>query len=146
VYLADLAGAVGRQLSRPVSAGELLPAGALARVAAQTTVTVPLAAGSAPDLHKGQRIELWVSASSCLSQVLLADVAVQAARADTGGSFTEGSGGQNVVISVSPVLADRVIGALAFDQVQLRAGVLVGPRAASTPLPDLAPCATSASR
>lgn len=146
VYLGDVSNAVGRQLSRAVSAGELVPAGALARVAAQTTVTVPLATGSAPDLRKGQRVELWVSASSCPSQVLLSDVTVQAVRADTGGSFTEGSGGQNVVISVSPALADRVISALAFDQVQLRAGVLVGPRVASGPLPDLASCATPASR
>jgi hypothetical protein len=146
VYVDDVAGAVGRQLSRPVSAGELVPAGALSSVAAQTTVTVPLATGSAPDLRKGQRIELWVSASGCPSQVLLPDVAVQAVRTDDGGSFTDGSGGQNVVISVSPALADRVIQALADDSAKLRAGVLVGPRVAAGPLPDLASCPTSASR
>jgi hypothetical protein len=146
VYLADVARVVGHQLSRPVSAGELVPSGALTRVPARTTVTVPLATGSAPDLRKGQRIELWVSASGCPSQVLLPDVTVQAVRTDTGGSFSEGDGGQDVVISVAPALADRVVRALGFDSVQLRAGVLLGPPVASAPLPDLAPCATSASR
>ena len=140
VYLDDVARAVGRELSRPMSAGELLPADALAHAATQTTMTVPLAAGSAPDLRKGQRIELWVSATSCSSLVLLPDVAVQAVRADTGGSFTSGSGGQDVVISVPPPLADRVVRALALDQAQLRAGVLTGRPVPAGPLPALATC------
>ncbi len=148
VYLSHVDDAVGKQLSRAVSAGELVPVGALARPAAQTTVTVPLAAGAAPDLRKGQRIELWVSTSTCSSLVLLTDVTVQAVRADPDGSFSAGSGGQDVVISVAPTLADRVIQALALDGAQIRAGVLVGAgpetRSGSVPqLPDLAPCVSS---
>ena len=148
VYLSQLADAVGKQLSRPVSAGELVPAGALGSVLSQTTVTVPLAAAAAPELHKGQRIELWVSTSACPSLVLLPDVAVQAVHSNADGTFGSGSGGQDVVISVPPELADRVMQALALDQAQLRAGVLVGSgreqRTSSPPsLPDLTPCTSS---
>jgi hypothetical protein len=145
VYLSRLDDAVGKRLSRAVSADELVPAAALAEVPAQTTVTVPLARGAAPDLRKGERIELWVSTTSCPSTVLLPEVTVQAVRGDAG-SFGTGDGGQDVVISVPPLVADRVIEALAMDQVQLRAGVLVGSgsdRATASPaaLPDLAACA-----
>jgi SAF domain len=148
-YLGRLQDAVGRQLTRAVSGGELLPAAALAQVRPQTTVTVPLAAGAAPQLRKGQRIELWVSAAGCSSVVLLPDVTVQALHADAGGSFDSGTGGQDVVISVEPPLADRVITALAIDQAHIRAGVLVGGTAAArapvspAELPDLAGCSRS---
>ena len=106
----------------------------MARVAAQTTLTVPLAAGAAPALHTGQRIEVWVStASHARRSLLLPDVTVQSVRTDDGGSFSTGVGGQDVVVSVAPDVADRVIAALALDQVKLRAGVLVGSTDRSTP-------------
>jgi hypothetical protein len=151
VYLAQLDDAIGKELSRPVSAGELVPAGALATMAAHTTVTVPLAPGAAPDLRKGERIELWVSTSSCSSMVLLLDVTVQAVHDESSGSFSSGGDGQDVVVSVAPQLADRLVEALALDQVQLRAGILVGqgtggPPSASPVLPDLAPCESSTTR
>lgn len=125
VYLADLTSAVGRRLTRPVQAGELVPAGAVATVRPSTTVTVPFAAGNAPELRPGQRIEIWVSSPSCSSVVVLPQVTVQDVRADTSSSFTS-SGGQDVVVSVPPAAASRIIGALAIDQAQLRAGVLAG--------------------
>jgi hypothetical protein len=146
VYFSRIDDAVGKRLSRAVSAGELVPIGALGAVPAQTTVTVPLAAGAAPDLHKGQRIELWVSTSTCSSLVLLPDVTVQSVHADADAAFGNGGGGgQDVVISVAPDLADRVIQALALDQVQLRSGVLVGAGpdtggVSSRDLPDLTAC------
>jgi hypothetical protein len=144
VYLSRVDDAVGKRLSRPVSAGELLPASALDTVKAQTTVTVPLASGSAPQLHKGQRIELWVSTAKCSSLVLLPDVTVQAVHGDSGGSFGSGSDGQDVVISVPPDLAERVVTALAIEEVRLRAGVLAGPTGiAGAPLPDLGACVSA---
>jgi hypothetical protein len=156
VYLSTLHDAVGRQLNRAVSSGELVPAGAVAGVKEQTTLTVPFVSGAVPDLRTGQRIEVWVSTPSCASVVLLPDVTVQSVHADSSGSFSTGTGGQDVVISVPPAAASRVIAALALDQAQLRAGVLVGarpsasPRApvrdrqAPLPLPDLAPCSSGA--
>lgn len=143
VYLARVNDAVGRRLARPIGAGELLPAAAVADVPAQTTVTVPLASGSAPQLRKGQRIELWLSTPQCASVVLLPDVTVQAVHGDTGGSFGAGADGQDVVVSVAPGLAERVVAALALDDVRLRAGVLTGPvPAGGQPvLPELGACA-----
>jgi hypothetical protein len=143
-YLAHLSDAVGKRLARPVSAGELLPTAAVADVPAGTTVTVPLAAGAAPQLHKGERVELWVSAPGCASLVLLPEVPVQAVRSDAGGSFGSGSGEQDVVVSVAPELAERVVAALAIEDVHLRAGVVTGPvRSPAAPLPDLAACAAA---
>jgi hypothetical protein len=152
-YLTAVRDAVGKQLDRPVSAGELVPARAVSPSAPRTTLTVPLAAGAAPDLRTGQRIEVWVSTANCSSTVLLRDVTVQAVRADAGGSFTSGTGGQDVVISVDPAVADRVIAALALEDPQIRAGVLVGGAATGSPadgapglsaLPDLSACAGEA--
>jgi hypothetical protein len=142
VYVERVRDAVGKRLSRPVAAGELLPAAAVANAPAATTVTVPLANGSAPQLRKGQRIELWVSTPKCASLVLLPDVTVQAVHSDSGGSFAGGNDGQDVVISVPPDSAERVVAALAMQDVQLRAGILGGPaRPTTDPLPDLTPCA-----
>jgi hypothetical protein len=156
IYLDSLSAALGKQLQRPVAAGELVPAGAVRSTTAQTTVTVPFASAAAPDLHPGQRIEIWVSTPSCASVVVLPDVTVQDVRPDSSGSFTSGTGGQDVVISVEPALANRVVAALAIDQAQVRAGVLTGnqssrptsapvlPGAASGGDPaDLARCAGS---
>ena len=60
--------AAGKQLSHDLVAGELVPLGALATVPIRTTVTVPLASGAAPELRKGERIELWVSTATCSSK------------------------------------------------------------------------------
>jgi hypothetical protein len=149
VYLSTVDDALHRELVRTLAKGELLPAAAIHAAAARTTLTVPLDPGAAPDLRTGQRIEVWVSTPTCASSVLLAAVTVQAVRVDSGGSFTTGTGGQNVVISVGRPLADRVVSALAINDVHLRAGVLAGSESNAAPddpvgptLPDLAPCAT----
>lgn len=126
VYLADVGDAIGKTLGRAVSKDELLPSAAVAEVPARTTVTVPFASGAAPRLRDGQRIEVWVSTKTCASVVLLADVTVQEVHTDSGGSFGNGTGGQDVVISVERALAGRVIAALAIDGAQIRGGVLVG--------------------
>ena len=141
-YPRTLAEVVGQQLSRPVAAGELVPAAALGSPAARTTIAVPLEAAAAPALRRGDRIELWLSVGACAATVLLPAVTVQSARVDSG-AFGSGTGGQDVIISVAPELAERVVTALAFDDVRLRAGVLTGPTVAgdpAAPLPDLREC------
>lgn len=135
VYLAKLDDAVGKKLDRAVSSGELVPVAAVAALDPRTTLTVPFASGAAPDLRAGQRIEVWVSTAPCSLVVLLPDVTVQDVRSDAGGSLRTGAGGQDVVINVEPALAGRVIAALAIDQAQIRAGVLVGGSPASRPSP-----------
>jgi hypothetical protein len=143
IYLTGAAEVIGKQLSRAVSAGELMPSAALNAVGGETTLTVPLAAASAPELHKGERIVVWLSTGSCPSMVLLRGVAVQSVRSDADLSFGSGTAGQDVVVSVAPELARRVVEALALDDARLRAGVLVG-AAAPEPeptLPDVSRCA-----
>ena len=144
VYAAGPGSLVGRRLTHDVSAGELVPLAALGTEANRTTVTVPLEAAAAPDLRKGQRVELWVSVGDCPALVLLPDVAVQAVHADSA-AFGSGTGGQDVTISVVPALADRVVAALAIDDAQVRAGILTGssPAEAPTDLVDLSVCAPS---
>lgn len=135
-YLRRISDAVGKSLDRRVSKDELVPAASIETVSARTTVALPLAAGSAPRLRAGERIELWVSTKSCAAVVLLPDVTVQDVRSSDDGSFGSGSGEQDIVISVSPALSRRVIAALAIDNAQIRAGVLVG--GDPTPAPSLA--------
>ncbi|GAB2487935.1 SAF domain-containing protein [Jatrophihabitans fulvus] len=125
-YLADVDAAVGRTLRHGVRADELLPAGAVTTAPERTTVTVALAAGAAPDLRAGQRIRLWLSTPACAFVVLLPDVTVQAVRDGGDGSFAASGDGQNVVISVEPSLAPRVVAAQSIDDAQVRAGVLEG--------------------
>lgn len=137
VYLGDVDDAVGKTLARPVAMGELVPAGAVRVVSARTTLTVPFAAGAAPDLRTGQRIQVWVSTTRCAYVVLLPDVTVQTVRRDDRGAFSNGAAGQNVVISIEPTLVPRVAAALAIEDAQIRAGVLVGP--ASGPSPSTTP-------
>ncbi|TAM89272.1 MAG: hypothetical protein EPN43_07270 [Jatrophihabitans sp.] len=134
-YLDDRGAAVGKALTRPVSAGELLPAGAVAQAPATTTLSVPLAAGSAPSLRAGQRIGLWLSTPACASVVLLAEVPVQQVAPAAGLG-----GGQDVVIGVRPDQVERVIGALAIDKAVVRAGVLTGSAANAAALPPLTDC------
>lgn len=143
VYLGAVHAAVGKRLQRPVARDELVPAAAVARVPAQTTLTVPLGSGAAPALRTGQRIEVWVSTATCGSVVLLPAVTVQSVRTNDDSSFSTGSGGQDVVVSVAPDVADRVIAALALDQVKLRAGVLLGASDRSAAPGDLSACAAS---
>ena len=144
VYVTDPARAVGKVLGRPLSAGELLPATVLGTAAGQTTLSVPLAGDAAPRLSRGQRIVVWLSTKACPSLVLLSDVTVQQVHATDPGTFASGGSGQNVVLSVPPEVADRVVSALAIDDATLRAGVLTGaPRSGETAPADVDSCAAA---
>jgi hypothetical protein len=141
VYITDPAKAVGKMLTRPLSAGELLPATVLGAVAGRTTVSVPLASDAAPKLSRGQRIVVWLSTKTCPSLVLLSDITVQQVHSTDPGTFASGGTGQDVVLSVPPDLADRVVTALAIDDATLRAGVLTGAqRSPDAALPDVDSC------
>lgn len=145
-YLTDPAKAVGKVLARPLHAGELLPASVLSTGAAHTTLSIPFAADTAPTLSRGERIVVWLSTPACPSVVLLPDVTVQDVRTGGSGGFSSSGTAQDVVISVAPELAQRVVEALAIDNATIRAGVLSGAATdpAPTRLPALAGCAPSA--
>jgi hypothetical protein len=140
LYQGRVNDATGRVLTHAVSQGELISRAALSVPRRQTTISVPLDVGSAPQLRKGQRIELWMSSTGCSSLVLLREVTVQKVRPGTGLLGRSGSG-QDVVISLAPALAERVVAALAVPDVQLRAGILLGKESkGNSGLPELAPC------
>ena len=151
VRLADAGGAyypsavnvVGRALTHPVSAGELLPRSATGPTSATATVTIPLAARDAPTIKGGDRITVWVSTKSCPAVTVLADTAVQDVR-DSNSSFGAGSG-QDVVVRLDPGQAQRVVHALALTGAVIRAGVLTGPAAARAAGDSLEPCAETGS-
>ena len=145
-YLSDAADVVGKVVARPLHKGELVTASALGVATSATTVSVPFAADAAPSLARGQRIVVWLSTPACPSIVLLPDVAVQDVRAADAGSFSSGGTGQDVVLSVAPELAQRVVQALAIQDATIRAGVLTGPSPVTkAALPALGPCTVPAS-
>jgi hypothetical protein len=139
LYVDDFSSAIGKQLNQAVGRGEFLARSAIGVPAAAVTVVVPLAAGAAPRLAAGQRVEVWLSTAACPAVVLLSDVTVQSVRAGEASSFGP-AGGQTVVVSVEPALAQRVIEALALDGAVLRAGELNGPIAPPPGLSDLTAC------
>jgi hypothetical protein len=79
-----------------------------------------------------------LAGKTCAPVQVVADITVQRVRAAAGGSFSV-SGGQDVVVSVAPDLAERLVVALSRDGAQLRAGVLTGPPTpeGSVPQPSL---------
>jgi len=141
IYLADLGDVIGKTLNRPLAKGELVPAVAVGAPSARTTVSIPFAAGNAPSLARGQRIVVWLSSDTCAATVLAPDVAVQDVTTDESTFGTAGSG-QDVVVSVAPDLAQRIVSALALDGATIRAGVVTGPASADPTLPPIAPCAS----
>lgn len=148
VYVSDASQVLGKVLNRPLSSGELLSVHDLGTAPGRTTVNVPFAADAAPRLARGQRIVVWLSTERCPEVVLLPDVTVQDVRASDTGSFATAEGGQSVVLSVTPELAQRVVTALAIKDATIRAGVLSGsavPATAGGPaaLPDISPCVSS---
>jgi hypothetical protein len=144
VYVSDPDVVIGKQLNRPLTEDELVPAAALGTPTELTTVTIPFAADAAPKLSAGQRVEVWLSTKTCPSVVLLADVTVQSVHGAGGSSFAADDR-QFVVVSLAPGLAGRVVDALAQEGGTIRAGVLTGtPHAdANDALPDLSGCRSS---
>lgn len=131
---------VGQTLTRSLAAGELVSTTALGGTDVGTTVSVPLDAGAAPDLHAGQRVRFWLSTPTCRAVVLVADATVVQVR-DSSGSFSSGRG-QDIVLRLPDALADRVMSALAIADAQIRVGTLTGapdPNA-NTVLPALDAC------
>jgi hypothetical protein len=114
---------VGRTLSVAVRKGELVPVGGVGIPAQQATLVLPLADGSAPPLGRGDRIAVWFSTPSCPLVLLINQASVEAVHG-TGGY---GSGdGQQVVLDVPTPNVERVVGALAIPDVELRAVLLTG--------------------
>lgn len=143
-YLGTRNEVVGRTVTRQVAAGELLARSALGDTVPSTTVTIPLTADVAPKIRAGQRITVWVSTKACPSATVLADTAVQAVQ-DLQSAGFGAAGGEDVVVRLSGVDAERVVEALALKGATIRAGVLSGPAPADASLQPLSACADGSS-
>lgn len=133
---------VGRAVMRPLTAGELLPRGALTVPEGGITVTIPVRPENAPKLDRGERITVWISAKACRGVVVLSGVPVQDLRQSGGSSFGTSSA-MGVVVSISAPDAQRVISALDIEGALVRVGIL----AAGQPpmaVQDPSVCAVSA--
>lgn len=144
-YVELPADALGRSLTRPLSAGELVPRTAVAAPGGtDTTVPISVRPENAPVLNRGQRIGVWVSTSYCQAVMVLGDVTVQAVR--DSGSGLSATSAQGVVVRVSKPLAARVFTALGLEGAVIRIGVLSGladPKA-NDGLPSLGSCSRRA--
>jgi hypothetical protein len=127
VYITRAGAINGRQLVRPVSRGEFVTHDSLRASAETLTIVVPLAAGAAPQLHRGQRIAVWAAAKDCDLSLLIADATVQSADQARGAFGASDAQNQQVVLTLPDADAQRVVRALAQDDVALRAGIVSGP-------------------
>jgi hypothetical protein len=139
-YLAADQQVVGQVLNRQISRGELLPIASVKPSEATSTVTVPLEAGAAPKLNRGQRVQLWLSTKSCPAVLVLPDVVVQDVQAASGALGS--SGGQHAVLKIPSASAERVVVALGLPEAQLRATVIDASVSPSGALSDQANGAT----
>jgi hypothetical protein len=143
-YLSSSVAVTGSALNRAIGAGELIPKSALGAVTAAITVTIPLGGDNAPKISAGQRITVWVSTALCRSATVIDEVTVQGVQTARAGTL-DASGGEDVIVRVSPQLADRVIQALSLDGGVLRAGIVEGAASADPGPTDLATCVASGS-
>jgi len=132
---------IGKRLITTVVRDELVPLAAALSSPPSTSLAIPLAAGMAPSLRAGQRIEVWLTAPACGSIVLLPAATVQSIHS-LDSSFAS-SGGQSIIVSLDPALASRVIAALDIADAHIRAGVLTGSHPTEEHLADLGMCVTS---
>jgi hypothetical protein len=127
---------VGTTLDRPVVRGELVARRDLHSTPGATSVVIPLAAGGAPALHRGQRIVVWSNSPTCGVTELVHDVTIQSVDRDD--KFA-GSDGQRVVVDLPDDAALTVVKALSDEKAVLRAGVVSGPTRSSISPSSLCP-------
>lgn len=114
---------IGTTLAHAVSRGELVAQSVVGLQTSITTVVIPLAAGAAPALHRGERIVVWTASDTCGLVELIHDVTVQSVDRDDGLS---GASRQLVAIDLPDDAAFRVAKTLSDDTAVLRAGVVSG--------------------
>lgn len=142
-YLSSDVAVVGRTVHRSLRAGELLAVAEVTAPAAGVTVSIPLQPDNAPEIHRGDRITLWLSTKTCRGMVLLSGVPVQSAD-KVGGSAFGSTTDSVLVVRVSAADAKRVVSTLDLEGAVLRAGVLAAAEQPEPQAEGLASCAGSA--
>ncbi len=136
-YLSSAQSPAGRAVTRALSAGELLPAAAVAGSGPGLVVNLPVRPENAPSVVRGQAVDVWAGTKECGPRRVLASVAVQDVRTDDAGALTTGTGLLQVVLRVGRADADRLLAVLGADST-IRLVLLDGAPAAGAPA---APCA-----
>jgi hypothetical protein len=130
-YLGTAQSPAGQAVTRPLVAGELLPAAAIGTVAPALVVSVPVHPENAPSMARGQAVDVWAGTKDCGPRRVLAGVAVQDIRTDDGEALATGTGLVQVVLRVGRADADRLLAVLGVDST-IRLVVVDGAPAADT--------------
>lgn len=135
-YLDTAVSPAGRPVVRALSAGELLPAAALGSDAPGLVVNLPVRPENAPEVSRGQAVDVWAGTKDCGPRRVLASAAVQDVRTDDAGALTTGTGLLQIVLRVGRADADRLLAVLGADST-IRLVVVEGAPAAGE---QAAPC------
>lgn len=120
---------VGLVVRRGVTAGELLPAGALADGRPGLVVSLPVRSENAPSVARGQAVDVWAGTKDCGPRRVLASAAVQDVRTDEARGLAAGTGVLQVVLRVGPADAERLLAVLGVEST-IRLVVVDGPPSA----------------
>lgn len=168
-YLLSSADPLGRVLTSPVRAGELLPSSVVAQASTLVDIALPIAAGYVPpSLHRGQLVDVYAldttpnppapanqtgaapgsetpeNPTSGVVTVVVEGAVVQLIAGRTDGALSIGSSSIQVVISVEADQAPDIFAAIAGRELALAVRPL-GPRPtepASTPTVSRSPSST----
>jgi hypothetical protein len=135
-YVGTARSPAGQAVTRTLSAGELLPAAALATGLPGLVVNLPVRRENAPSVARGQAVDVWAGTKDCGPRRVLASVAVQDVRTDDAGALTTGTGLVQIVLRVGRADADRLLAVLGADST-IRLVVVDGAPVAG---PPAAPC------
>lgn len=114
-YLSTADSPAGQAVTRALAAGELLPAAALHGAEPASIVNLPVRPENAPEVSRGQAVDVWASTRDCGPRRVLSAAAVQDVRTDGTGALSAGAGALQVVVRVGPADAERLLAALGPD-------------------------------
>jgi hypothetical protein len=138
-YLRLVQSPAGRTVTRHLNAGELLPRSAVVATPPGAIVNIPVQLGNAPELARGELVDIWATTKGCAPVQVLARVPVQDVR-DSGAALAVSSTSMQVIVRVSPAEAQRAVVALSGDST-IRLVVLDGDLpAAPTPTSPVGRC------
>lgn len=157
-YLLSSADPIGRVLSSPIRAGELVPSASLAETSTLVAIALPIAAGYVPpSLHRGQLVDVYALDAtpagtgpdapadsdtdaptgpvSEVVQVVVEAAVVQLISGRSDGALSIGSSTVQVVISVEAQEAPDIFAAIAGKELALavRSAPVAASEAAATP-------------
>jgi hypothetical protein len=124
-YLRVAQSPAGRTVTRALHTGELLPRSAVVATPPGAIVSIPVQPGNAPDLARGQLVDVWSTAKGCAPVQVLSRVPVQEVHNAGGNALAVSAAATQVVVRVALADARRVVAALGTETT-IRLVVLYG--------------------